>query len=45
MNSASFSELVRARRSCRDFEPKEIEEEVLHKVLDDAKWAPSWSDF
>jgi nitroreductase len=40
--AAYFSELVRSRRSVRDFQDKPIEPEVLKAILDDAKWAPSW---
>lgn len=42
MDGAAFSELVRSRRSVRDFQDREIEPEVLKAVLDDAVWAPSW---
>lgn len=40
--AAYFSELVRSRRSVRDFQDTPIDPEVLKAVLDDAKWAPSW---
>ena len=42
MDPAAFSEFVRSRRSCRDFEAKDVDEALLREVLDDAKWAPSW---
>lgn len=39
-----FSQLVRSRRSIRDFKPDPIPAELLQKVLDDAKWGPSWTN-
>lgn len=39
-----FSELIRGRRSIRSFRPDEIPPAVLQRVLDDAKWAPSWTN-
>ena len=44
MTPDDFSELVRARRSTRDFTPDPIPEAVLHRILEDAKWAPSWTN-
>lgn len=43
-NPEFFSDLVRSRRSTRDFLPREVPEELLNKVLEDANWAPSWSN-
>lgn len=40
----NFSELLRQRRSVRDFRPDAIPAGVLDKVLDDARWSPSWSN-
>jgi nitroreductase len=37
-----MSDLIRTRRSVRAFEDREIPQEVLTAILDDAKWAPSW---
>lgn len=37
----NFSEVVRERRSIRKFENREIPEDVLKGVLEDALWAPS----
>ncbi len=38
-----FSKFVRSRRTTRDFDPdKEVTEELLNRVLNDAQWAPSW---
>jgi len=39
---AEFSDLIRSRRSVRDFEDREIPDDVLRAILEDAKWAPSW---
>lgn len=39
-----FSELVRTRRSTRDFLPDPVPEDLLSTILADANWAPSWSN-
>jgi len=39
-----FSELVQARYSVRDFRPDPIPADVLAEILDDARFAPSWSN-
>ena len=44
MDGAAFSDLVSSRRSVRDFRPDPIPPELLQRVLDDAKWAPSWTN-
>ena len=41
-DSSDFSEFVKTRRSVRAFEDKEVPDDLLRAVLDDAKWAPSW---
>jgi nitroreductase len=38
---ASFHEVVRRRKSCRQFLPHPVPEELLRSVLDDAQQAPS----
>ena len=43
-DAAALSALIRGRRSVRDFLPGPIPPEVLEAVLDDASWAPSWSN-
>lgn len=43
-DARAFSELVRTRRSIRDFRPDPIPTDVLEAILDDAKWAPSRSN-
>jgi nitroreductase len=42
--AAAVSALIRSRRSVRDFLPRSIPQDVLDAVLDDASWAPSWSN-
>lgn len=42
--SETLSQLIRTRRSVRDFLPKTIPEELLNAVLADANWSPSWSN-
>ncbi len=39
-----FSEFVRSRRSIRSFKPDPIPSEILNRILEDAKWAPSWTN-
>ena len=41
---ASLSDIIRSRRSVRDFLPDEIPPELLAAVLADANWSPSWSN-
>ena len=43
-NAKIFAELVRSRRSVRDFLPDPIPEEPLNAVLGDSNWSPSWSN-
>jgi len=40
----ALSNLIRERRSIRDFSPREISQELLQEVLSDANWSPSWSN-
>ncbi len=39
-----LAELIRARRSVRDFLPDPVPPDLLDAVLADASWAPSWSN-
>ncbi len=43
-DAAALSALIRSRRSVRDFLPRPIPQELLDAVLEDARWAPSWSN-
>lgn len=42
--SATLTDLIRSRRSVRDFLPDAIPQAVLDEVLADANWSPSWSN-
>jgi nitroreductase len=42
--AAVLSDIVRARRSVRDFLPDPIPADLLDAVLADANWSPSWSN-
>ena len=42
--SEILSQLIRTRRSVRDFLPQAISEKLLTEVLADANWSPSWSN-
>jgi nitroreductase len=42
--SEILSQLIRTRRSVRDFLPQAIPEKLLTEVLADANWSPSWSN-
>lgn len=44
MQPAEFTELLKSRYSVRDFHPDPIPEQLLADILDDARWAPSWSN-
>ena len=44
MQHHEFTELVSSRHSVRDFIDRPIPPEVLEAILDDTKWAPSWSN-
>ena len=39
-----LSQLIRMRRSVRDFLPQTIPETLLNEILADANWSPSWSN-
>jgi nitroreductase len=42
--ATNLSNLIRSRRSTRDFLPTQIPETLLNTVLEDANWAPSGSN-
>jgi nitroreductase len=44
ISSKHLSDIIRSRRSTRDFLPTPIPEAVLNSLLDDANWAPSGSN-
>lgn len=37
-------EIITTRRSVRNFEEKDIPEEMIEKVLESVKWAPTWAN-
>ncbi len=37
-------EAIKTRRSIRKYEDKDIPEDVMHSILDSARWAPSWAN-
>ena len=41
---SSLMETICNRRSIRRYQEKDIPDEVLHKVLEAARWAPSWAN-
>ena len=44
ISGEEFSEFVKTRRSIRDFKSDPIPEEILDRILEDAKWSPSWTN-
>jgi nitroreductase len=44
-NIMEFQEVVRARRSCRSFDPSAVAQEQLSAILDAGQWAPSPWEF
>ena len=40
----TLASLLRDRRSIRDFSAREVPAELIDAILDDARWAPSWSN-
>ncbi len=45
MNNLTVSEAVLSRRSIRAFKPDPVPLDVLHRVMDTARWAPSGCNF
>jgi len=41
---AELMEVIKARRSIRKYEEKEVPEELLNQVLEAVRWAPSWAN-
>ena len=37
-------EAIRTRRSVRKFSPEPVSDEELRRVLEAARWAPSWAN-
>ena len=43
-DTETLARLLRTRRSIRDFADREVPAELIAAILDDARWAPSWSN-
>ena len=41
---SDIMEIILSRRSVRRYQEKDIPEEILNKVLEAARWAPSWAN-
>ena len=41
---AEFGEVLKQRRSIRNYEDKEVPRELLDKVLEAVQWSPSWAN-
>lgn len=39
-----FSEVVKKRRSIRDFDERPVDKAILKAIVEEAQWAPSWVD-
>jgi nitroreductase len=35
---------VKERRSIRRFKPEEVPQEIIHEILEEARWSPSWGN-
>ncbi|KAF0165817.1 MAG: pnb [Rhodocyclaceae bacterium] len=43
-DARTLARMLRERRSIRDFSAREVPQELIAAILDDARWAPSWSN-
>jgi len=43
-DAETLARLLRTRRSVRDFTDRDVPAELIAAILDDARWAPSWSN-
>lgn len=43
-DTEALARILRTRRSIRDFAAREVPAELVDAILDDARWAPSWSN-
>lgn len=41
---AELMEVIKARRSVRRYEEKDVPEEVLNSILETVRWSPSWAN-
>lgn len=44
MGRMGIFETIKQRRSVRNYKDKKVEEEKIKKVIDAARWAPSWAN-
>lgn len=42
MNYEELLNFVQTRRTIRKYKQKEISDDILHKIFESARWAPSW---
>lgn len=41
---SELQKIIKERRSIRNFEDKDVPEELVNKILESARWAPSWTN-
>lgn len=41
---SEFMEVVKGRRSVRNYEPRDIPEELLNELFEAVRWSPSWAN-
>jgi len=41
---AELMEVIKARRSVRKYEEKDVPEEILNSILETVRWSPSWAN-
>jgi nitroreductase len=41
---ADLMEIIQGRRSVRNYQDREVPEEVLNKILEALRWSPSWAN-
>jgi nitroreductase len=44
MERMEFKSVMRGRRSIRRFKPDAVPQELIRKILDEARWSPSWAN-
>jgi len=42
MNYDEFLNFISSRRTIRKYKQKEVSNELMEKIIESAKWAPSW---
>ncbi|MBW1696594.1 MAG: nitroreductase family protein [Deltaproteobacteria bacterium] len=41
---ADFMDIVKRRRSVRNFQDREVAEDILNQILETVRWTPSWAN-